>query len=334
MGGYGSGRPKQSRLTTECIAIDTKHFKKHLRTPGEETGLLCITGPMEKNCPPDSIPGLMYTIECYEGPQRDLEAAARYPVYGKLTLDYQATLGNEKQHCNLWIPLVTTPCNYGSARWWMIAPCCGTRVRAVYIGGSQMYPMCRECKGLHYQSQRSSYIERHITLEKFLLSNYGYYWAYDKYHSLKEHYFKITSEYEYKMRKSRLEQELSMMRLLIRFERMMLKTHIRAMSSLKSDEDKHVYLEYVAKEHGHGYALDLVKLLRLSIQFERAVMEATDTSFLSQFISDETVDAAIPEDEFVPTGDESKPETRKIKVLKEREQELVQEIEVLEKEAA
>src|SRR5947209_8455706 len=121
-----------------------------------------------------------------------------------------------------------------------------------------MSPMCRECKDLHYQSQRSSYIEKHITYEKYLLSNYGYHWEQNEYHSLKEHYFKITPEYEYKMRKSKLEQDLHMMRLLIRFEKMMLKRHIRAMISLKSDEDKHVYLEHIVKEHGRGYALDLV----------------------------------------------------------------------------
>jgi hypothetical protein len=333
MGGYGSGRPKQSKLTTECIAIDTMHFKKYLRTSGMVEGHLIVTsGAMKDNCSPGATPGLTYTIECFEGPQIDLEAAARYPVYGKLTLQYLATQGNKKQHCKLWIPLVTTPCNYGSVRWWMIAPCCGARVRAVYIGGSRMYPTCRECQDLHYQSQRSSYIEKHITYEKYLLSNYGYYWAFNEYHSLKKHYFEVTPEYEYKAAKSKLERELHIMRLFIEFERIILKTHIRAMTSLKSDDNKHVYLEHIVKEHGRGYALDLVKLLRLGIQFQRAIMEATDTSILCNFISDKAVDSAMPEAEFVPN--ENEPDTRRLRLLVSKELELEQELEELEKKAA
>jgi len=315
MGGYGSGRPKMSHLTTELLAIDTMQFKKYLRTPGIAKGHLIITsGTMKDDCPDGEIPGLAYTIECVS-------------QSGTLTLEYIARSGEREQEQSACIPLVTTPCNYGGHRWWMQCPCCDTRARVVYIGSS-MYPMCRMCQDLHYQSQRSSYIERHITYEKYLLSNYGYYWAYDRYHSLKEHYFKITPEYAYKMRKSQLEQDLHLIRLYIKFEIKMLKIYLRDIASLQSDEDKHVYLEHIAKEHGQDYALDTVHLLGLSIQFERAVRTVADTSVLNQFFSDEDA----PEPECVSTGDE--PESRKLKLLRSKEQAIKQEMQALEKEAA
>jgi len=197
-----------------------------------------------------------------------------------------------------------------------------------------MYPLCRTCQDLHYQSQRSSYIEKHITYEKYLLCNYGYYWAYDRYHSLKEHYFKITPEYAYKMRKSQIEQDLHLIRLYIKFEMKMLKIHLRDIASLQSDEDKHVYLEHIANEHGQDYALDTVHLLGLSIQFERAVRAVADTSVLNQFFSDETVGTTYLEPECGTTGDESEPETRKLKLLRSKEKELEQEMQELEQEAA
>jgi len=324
MGGYGSGRLKMSRLTTECIAIDTMQFKDYLRTPGTTTGHLVITsGAMKDHCPPDVIPGLAYCIERFE-------RHTKWPFYdGKLTLDYVVKRGKQEQDVSISIPLITAPCNYGGVRWWMVAPCCGKRVRAVYIGSMLLSPMCRTCQGLHYESQRSSYIEKHITYEKYLLSNYGLQWEYNEYHSLKEHYFEITPEYEYKMRMSQLEQDLHLMRLLIDFETKMLKIHLRDMTSLKSDKDKVLYLEQVVKERGQDYALDLVKMLGLSIQFERAVLRSADTSILNDI-------AICYEPEYAaPISDEgSEPVPHTLKLLRGKEQAIKQEMQALEKEAA
>src|SRR5882757_6898692 len=332
MGGYGSGRPKKSHTTAECLTIDMTHFKKYLCVPGTRSGHLLIkSGPTANSSSQDAIPGISYIIERFESPQRDLSPGARQSILGNLILCYMAKQGDKEQHCISPIPLVATPCNYGGQRWWMSAPCCGAKVRAVYIGGKNIYPACRECQNLHYQSQRASYIERQIAYEKHLLSNYGYAWAAHEYHKLEKHYFKITPEYLYKARKSELERELHFMRSLREFDRVMLKTDLRVVRSLKSDEDKHVYLKHRSQQLGRSYALDLIKMLGLGIQFKQAVLEEeADTPDLSQTISDEMVEAAIPETEFVPSGDEDEPETRKMILLNRKELELEQEIKALE----
>ncbi len=334
MGGLGSGRPKKTYTTKDCLTIDMMHFKRYLCVPGTRSGHLLITqGPQADNCPQDSLPGISYVIERYEKAEKGHGLAARHSIHGQLILAYLAKQGDKEQHCVAPISLVTTLCNYGGQRWWMIAPCCGSRVRAVYIGGSRMYPGCRECQDLHYQSQRSSQIERQISYEKHLLSNYGYAWAAHEYHKLKEHYFEITPEYRYKMRKSELERELVLLRHLREFDRVMLKTDLSRVRSLKSDEDKHVYLQYRAQQIGRSYALDLIKMLGLGIQFRPAVLEEKRID-PSETISDEMVEAAIPESEFVPIGDEEEPTTRKMILLSRKEQELEKEIKALEKLAA
>ncbi len=123
------------------------------------------------------------------------------------------------------------------------------------------------------------------------------------------------------MRMSQREQDLHLMRLLIDFETKMLKIHLRDMTSLKSDKDKVLYLEQVMKECGQDYAFDLVKMLGLSIQFERAVMKVADTSILNDICSDEVIDTA-------------EPESCKLKLLRGKEQAIKQEMQALEKEAA
>jgi hypothetical protein len=311
------------------------HFKKYLCVPGTVSGHLLIkNGPMANSSSQDAIPGISYIVERFESPQRDLGPGARQPVLGNLILAYIAKQGDKEQHCVVPISLVATPCNYGGHRWWMLSPCCGAKVRAVYIGGKNIYLTCRECQDLHYQSQRASYIERQIAYEKHLLSNYGYAWAAHEYHNLKEHYFKITPEYLYKARKSELERELHFMRRLIEFDRVMLKTDLRAVRSLKSDEDKQVYLEHRAQQIGRGYALDLVKMLGLGIQFRQAILEEEVEIDDSHHISDEMVETAIPETEFAPSGDEEEMQTRKMLFLVRKEQALEQEIKFLEKKAA
>ncbi len=131
------------------------------------------------------------------------------------------------------------------------------------------------------------------------------------------------------MRISQLEQDLHLMRLLIGFETKMLKIHLRDMTSLKSDKDKVLYLEQVVKERGQDYALDLVKMLGLSIQFERAVLRSADTSILNDI-------AICYEPEYAaPISDEgSEPVPHTLKLLRGKEQAIKQEMQALEKEAA
>lgn len=56
----------------------------------------------------------------------------------------------------LWIEygliVTTTPCNYGGVRYWFQCPICGNRYRILY--GSVLGPVCRNCLGLTYYSQR------------------------------------------------------------------------------------------------------------------------------------------------------------------------------------
>src|SRR6266705_2983291 len=123
------------------------------------------------------------------------------------------------------------------------------------------------------------------------------------------------------MRMSQLEQDLHLMRLLIHFETKKLRIHLRDMTALKSDKDKVLYLEQVVKERGQDYAFDLVKMLGLSIQFERAVLRSADTSILNDIVSYYEPECAAPE-------------SCKLKLLRGKEQAIKQEMQALEKEAA
>jgi len=131
------------------------------------------------------------------------------------------------------------------------------------------------------------------------------------------------------MRMSQLEQDLHLMRLLIDFETKMLKIHLRDMTSLKSDKDKVLYLEQVMKECGQDYAFDLVKMLGLSIQFERAVLRSADTSILNDIVSYYEPECAAP-----ISDENSEPAPHTLKLLRGKERAIKQEMQALEKEAA
>src|SRR5207248_1865644 len=49
--------------------------------------------------------------------------------------------------------------------------------------------------------------------------------------------------------------------------------------SLRSEEDRRIYLEHVTKDHGESYALDLVRMLGISFQMERDAREASSEVF-------------------------------------------------------
>jgi len=146
MGAIGSGRKKTHLSTSDCITIDIKDLRGYL------TGGTCYLIDDKVKC----------TVE-----GKQLEIAYAFV---------------EKQ-IRESVQLVTTILpNIGGKRYWMLCPCCQRRVRILYIS-MVGYPTCRTCLELNYPSQRSSAIERHITYEKYLLSNYGYSWAFHKYHS-------------------------------------------------------------------------------------------------------------------------------------------------------
>ena len=66
----------------------------------------------------------------------------------------------EKKDFDYKIPLITTPCRYGSKRYWFICPWyksgvyCGKRVSTLYKGGD--YFACRHCYDLTYNSRKKN----------------------------------------------------------------------------------------------------------------------------------------------------------------------------------
>jgi hypothetical protein len=285
MGGFGSGRRKTHHITNECLSIDTMQLRKHklLTNKKLSTGAHIKYVSQSKSLKEkvtEQHHEIYVLVERYGSGDPSGEFAA-WDAIGHVTLLYGVRIGGEDkggQHVD--IPLVVTHPNYGGVRYWFLAPCCGSRVRVVFLptldGSVRVLPECRECLRLHYASQQQSYIDRRITYEKYLLANAGYYWASDEYQwGLKEHYFKVTPEWEYIRQKSILDRELHVLRLLLSSQRVMLRANIRALLSLKSEEDRYVYVEHLAKTHGESYALDLVRMLSLGAKLERAVREAS-----------------------------------------------------------
>src|SRR5947209_3195821 len=198
MGGFGSGRRKQFHITWECCPIDTTQLLKQKLLTGKlrQGATLTFTGGTQdlQGKVTETTHRLHCIVERYE--RGKAGKFAQWEAVGQVTLLYGVRISEEDQGKH-WIdlPLVVTHPNYGGQRYWFLAPCCGRRVRVVYLptfdGRVRVLPECRECLGLYYASQQQSYIDRHITYEKYLLSNYGYYWANWEYNwELKEHYFR------------------------------------------------------------------------------------------------------------------------------------------------
>jgi hypothetical protein len=76
---------------------------------------------------------------------------------------------------------------------------------------------------------------------------------------MKHHYLELMPEWLYIREKSRRERELELLRHSISFQRVLLREHIRTLASIKSPEDQHIYIEYLQKEFGKGYAIDLMR---------------------------------------------------------------------------
>jgi len=271
MGGYGSGRKRRNTNMTECLEIDLKDLnKRKLLRPGVHKFEAIWRVWRETNFKDRTHQ------ECKAGCYLTMN---EHPT---LTLTYGTKHSGDDDyyHHKAVITLESSPCQYGGRRWWFIAPCCGKRVRVLYISLKttikSMIPECRSCQGLSYASQCSSYEEKHASYERHLLRNYGYYWAADEYHMMKEHHFKVTPEYAEIAQRSEMEQQLKTLRLLISCERMILRTHARTLATIKSEEDQQCYIEHMVKEHGTRHALNVVKLLGYSIKLERTVHEVSN----------------------------------------------------------
>ena len=51
------------------------------------------------------------------------------------------------------VSLVTTPCNFGGARYWFGCPTCGRRVGVLYRAPGDVYFICRHCSNPAYNSR-------------------------------------------------------------------------------------------------------------------------------------------------------------------------------------
>jgi hypothetical protein len=275
MGGYLSGRRKRHSLTSECIELDLQSLRKYKLLTGKK---------------PRAGGDLTFTIESKDvkGKVTRKEHHLSVIVYHEehsthLKLLYGVKRPGEEESQSYMhdIPLETTQPNYGGQRYWYRAPCCGRRVRVLYLAlyGKCDLPRCRECLGLHYASQMQSYIERHKTYERHLLANYGYAWAEMEYDCLREHYLEITPEIEYLRQRSVLDMRIRMLRRLMSFTRVMLRIHMHNLRSLRNEEDRQMYYDHVVKEHGESYALDLVRLLGISTQMERTARQSSSEVF-------------------------------------------------------
>lgn len=267
MGSYGSGRTRRHHITNECLCIDLATLRTFLRCGEHDIAATCtetrtVVTPANGSHRMTKQHRLSLSFTHYAPEEIGLCDTGLFWCWGAVghvTLRYE-----EAREAN--IPIVTTSQNYGGVRYWMLAPCCGRRVRVLYLtpydGLLSSLPQCRICLDLHYASQQQSFIEKHITYEKYLLVNYGWTWARYEYQGLKEHYFKITPEYAEKKARSEFEVQLRYIRHLIAFHRLMFKDHLRAFRTLRSQEDRCLYLEGLLQEWGTHHVLSLLEQSR------------------------------------------------------------------------
>src|SRR5260370_36406047 len=143
----------------------------------------------------------------------------------------------------------------------------------------RMTPQCRACLDLHYASQIQSYIERHKTYERYLLANYGLYWASYRYDfELKEHYLEMTPELWALRMKSVIDWNLHLLKIIIRCDLAMYRSDLANLKSLRSEEDRRVYLAHMQQKEREMNTLGLIKTLQQCIAYERLVYEVNTRS--------------------------------------------------------
>jgi hypothetical protein len=304
VGGYGSGRHKQHQSTSSFLAIDTTVLRKRGLLTSEElkTGATILFTLRQKSVK-EHITERTYEMSLLINRYGSQEGTfTRWDAIGHVSIKYDVQLPDteKKPTRTLDLPLITTHPNFGGRRYWFLAPCCGARVRVLYLSAlaydetPATIPACRSCLGLHYASQQQSYIERHKTYERLLLANYGYTWAQWEYSKLKEHYQEITPQWQYIMQKSVAERDLELTEHLISFNRVMLRTHMYALRSLKSADDRLTYLAHLIQTHGQSYALDLVRTTRMSDQIQKDIAGLSQDDFEQAYLKEAEADGKYP----------------------------------------
>lgn len=286
MGGLGSGRIRTHTNIVDCLAIDAIWLKKQK--------LLSFTQPVDfvvkwkKTTHTNFVQTKehKHTIGATFTPGEHPTLA----VYYNLDVTHLKT-GEKKTvpHYHT-LQLVSTPCHYGGRRWWFACPECSRRVRVLYINHkikpAQMKPECRHCQELHHESQIASYIERHKTYERYLLSNYGMYWAEERYEcELKEHYLQMTPElYALKERSENYWNTHLVLRI-IRCDLAIYRSNLAVLKSIKSEADRSQYWQHMSEQERESNTLRLVKILRQCLECERLIHH-TNTGEMSDALFD------------------------------------------------
>lgn len=272
MGGLHSGRARRHTCIDDCLALDTAWLRKQQMLPGQsQHGQGCAL-TWRKWTAHNFIER---TEQAYH-----VKAILQDGDEPALLLRYQVEQVNaygskkQQQHTHL-ARLVTTPCHYGNVRWWFACPDCSQRVRVLYINPkcgdlAGMRPRCRNCLDLHYASQLASYIERHKTYERYLLANYGLYWAAHRYdHELKEHYLDMTPKLWALRLKSVIDWNMHLLKEIIKCDLLIYRTDLRNLKSLRTEEDRRVYLAHMQDKARQLDTQGFMRTVYQCIEYER-----------------------------------------------------------------
>lgn len=265
MGGLHSGRKRQHTCCDDCLVLDLAWLKKQ-KMLGKGTY---------------SVTWKKWTETNFITRKEHTYAIGLIVTRQAVTLSYATSIqGEEKEHAQQHtIDLTTTPCNYGGFRLWFVAPCCGQRVRVLYLNtkttsAALVAPMCRICAELHYPSQMASYIERHKTYERHLLANYGLYWAEHRYNfEMKEHYLEMTPELWALRLKSVYDWNMHLLKEIIKCDLMIYRADLRNLRSIRDAEEKQEYIKHMHSRQGNDAGRDLVRIFQQSIAYERLLYE-------------------------------------------------------------
>lgn len=282
MGGLGSGRRKQHTRTDDCLTLDTAWLRKQKYLSGSKRQRFGIQWTkstiIDFHQPKERQHNIGVQVVLYGDQGGEF---THWDASGQVNLFYQANTepneqrgAKQKQSYKLSLPLVTTSPNYGGVRWWFLAPCCGARVRVVYIPLqgelARLTPQCRNCLDLHYPSQMASYIERHKTYERYLLANYGLYWAANRYdHELKEHYLEMTPALWALRLKSVIDWNMHLLAEVIRCDLMIYRTDLANLKSLRSEEDRQIYLAHMQNKQRQLDTQNFIRTVYQCIEYER-----------------------------------------------------------------
>lgn len=275
MGGWYSGRTRQHTCIDDCLVIDTAWLRKNEMLPGQRgNGIPCpIT--WRKWTERDFVKRTeqSYHILAWT---RDNTLTLSYQTEQQPTRAYERT---KRQDHRYTILLNSTPCNYGSVRWWFACPDCARRVRVLYINPksgdvASMRPLCRNCLDLHYPSQMASYIERHKAYERHLLANYGLYWAAHRYdYELKEHYLEMTPALWALRLKSVIDWNTHLLKEVIKCDLLIYRTDLRNLKSLRKEEDRRAYLAHMQEKSRKLDTQGFIKVLFQCIAYERLIYD-------------------------------------------------------------